>query len=61
MPVEQVSELRQAVREITYQYRDQLIQVMEQAEGSEKDNIDQQKTTVGIGVYWFEGNPQSGE
>lgn len=54
MPREQIPQLREQIRELTYEFRDRLIVVMEAAENSGGDECQQEKTTAGIGVYWFE-------
>lgn len=54
MPEECIPQLRQEIRALTYEYRDRLIQMMEEAENAEKAGPKTNKRTVGIGVYWFE-------
>ncbi|GAB4187538.1 MAG: hypothetical protein Tsb002_12960 [Wenzhouxiangellaceae bacterium] len=55
MPHEMVPELRQRIRELTYEYRDQVIREMERAELSQPEIPALERCTVGLGVYWFEG------
>jgi hypothetical protein len=54
MPRAAIPELRQQLRQLTYEYRDRIIEVMECAENSAESHTNEQKDTVGIGVYWFQ-------